>query len=175
MTTAVNPILSKTIYVLAAITAIAITFGIYTSQKKAAEQQAMPQAHAAQPGALASLKPHVDLGSISMKAGNVSFGYLIKNTAATPITINRIFTSCMCTNATLVTGKERKGPFGMPGHGGSSTLKTVLAAGEMANLEVVFDPAAHGPSGLGRIERFVTVERSESTTLELHMTVLVRP
>lgn len=175
MTTAVNPILSKTIYVLAALTAIAISFGIYVSQQKAAHQQAMRESQPAQTGALAALKPRVELGTVSMAAGKVPYQYLIKNTAATPVTINRIFTSCMCTVATLVAGTERKGPFGMPGHGGSNSLKAVLAPGEVATLEVVFDPAAHGPSGLGRVERSVIVESFESTPLELGMSIFVRP
>jgi len=119
----------------------------------------------AQAGSLVSLKPSVDLGTISMAAGNVSFRYLIKNTGAAPLTINRIFTSCMCTSAMLVTGTQRKGPFGMPGHGPSTAVRAPLAPGELATVEVVFDPAAHGPSGLGRIERSVTVQSAEAAPL----------
>jgi hypothetical protein len=70
----------------------------------------------------------------------------------------------------------RKGPYGMPGHGAAPpAVNARLAAGELANVEVVFDPAAHGPSGLGRIERVVTVESAEAPPLELHMAVMVRP
>lgn len=175
--TLLKPTLSKMIYALAAITAIAISFGIYTSQQNVGQSQtaAPRQAQAAQAGALASLKPHVDLGTISMAAGLVPYQYLIKNTAATPLNIKRIFTSCMCTTATLVTAKERQGPFGMPGHGRAKTVNALLAPGELASVEVVFDPAAHGPSGLGRVDRFVTVESAEAAPLELHMAVMVRP
>ena len=97
------------------------------------------------------------------------------NTGAARLTINRIFTSCMCTSATLVTGTQRKGPFGMPGHGPSTAVRAPLAPAELATVEVVFDPAAHGPSGLGRIERSVTVQSAEAAPLELRMVVMVKP
>ena len=164
-----------TLYSLIAITVIAIGFGVYRSQQSAATTQAPRQEPPAQAGSLVSLKPSVDLGTISMAAGNVSFRYLIKNTGAAPLTINRIFTSCMCTSAMLVTGTQRKGPFGMPGHGPSTAVRAPLAPGELATVEVVFDPAAHGPSGLGRIERSVTVQSAEAAPLELRMVVMVKP
>jgi hypothetical protein len=39
----------------------------------------------------------------------------------------------------------------------------------------VFDPTAHGPSGLGRIERTVTLESARAAALELRMVVMVTP
>jgi hypothetical protein len=165
-----------TLYSLIAITVIAIAFGVYRSQQKASKPQSPPrQEQLARPAILASLKPFVDLGTISMARGNVPFRYLIKNTGAEPLDINRVSTSCMCTNATVVTATERKGPFGMPGHGRPNATKLRLAPGELANVEVVFDPAAHGPSGLGRIERTVTLESVQAAPLELRMAVLVKP
>jgi len=165
-----------TLYSLIAITVVAIGFGVYRSRQSAAAPQAPRQEQAAQAGSLVSLRPAIDLGTVSMAAGNVPFRYLIKNTGAGPLTINRIYTSCMCTNATLVMANERKGPFGMPGHGAPPpAVKALLAPGDLANVEVVFDPAAHGPSGLGRIERTVTLESADAPPLELRMVVMVRP
>lgn len=164
-----------TLYSLIAVTVIAIGFGVYRSQRSAASPQALPEKQAAQVGSLAALKPSVELGTVSMAAGKVSFGYLIKNAGTTPLVINRVFTSCMCTSATLVVGSERKGPFGMPGHGLPNATKAPLAPGEIASVQVVFDPAAHGPSGLGRIERTVTLQSAEAPPLELGMGVLVKP
>ena len=169
---------NKMFYWLIAITVIAIGFGIYRSQQKAAAPNPVPQAHAAaQPrGALVSARPYYDFGTISMAAGNVSTTYRIKNEGVAPLTINRIFTSCMCTTAMLSTANGRKqGPFGMPGHGPLKSVSAQLAPGEVARLELVFDPAAHGPSGIGRIERVVTVNAQGTPPLELGMVALVRP
>lgn len=164
------------LYSLVAITVAAIGFGVYRSKQTAAMGHVPPSAaQAARPATLASFKPAIDLGTVSMAAGNVPFRYLIKNTGAEPLDINRVSTSCMCTSATVVTATERKGPFGMPGHGGSNATKLRLVPGELANVEVVFDPAAHGPSGLGRIERTVTLESAQAAPLELRMAVLVKP
>lgn len=162
---------------LIAITVIAIGFGVYRSQQKAAAPEPEPQMHAAvQPGGLVSARPHHDFGTISMAAGNVSTTYRIKNDGAAPLTIDRIYTSCMCTTAMLVTASGRKqGPFGMPGHGPLKAVRAQLAPGEIALLEVVFDPAAHGPSGIGRIERVVTVNAMGTPPLELGMVAMVRP
>jgi hypothetical protein len=168
---------NKMLYWLIAISIIAIGFGIYRSQQKAATPSAAPQAQAAvQPGALVSARPNHDFGTISMAAGDVTHTYRIKNDGAAPLTLDRIYTSCMCTTATLITASGRKqGPFGMPGHGPLKAVSAQLAPGETALLEVVFDPAAHGPSGIGLIDRIVTVNAKGTTPLELRMVAMVRP
>jgi hypothetical protein len=172
---------SKMLVWLIAISVIAIGFGIYSSQQKAAAPSAAPRAQAevqaAVPaGGLVSARPYYDFGTISMAAGNVSTTYRVRNDSAAPLTINGIFTSCMCTTATLVMASGRKqGPFGMPGHGPLKAVSAQLAPGEVALLELVFDPAAHGPSGIGRIERVVTVNAKGAPPLELGMVALVRP
>src|SRR3970040_1275711 len=66
-----------TLYSLIAITVIAIGFGVYRSQQSAATTQAPRQEPPAQAGSLVSLKPSVDLGTISMAAGNVAFRHLL--------------------------------------------------------------------------------------------------
>jgi hypothetical protein len=167
----------KMLYSLVGISVVVIGFGVYRSWETAAKPQAPAdvQAAAAQPGSLASFKPFVDLGTVSMAAGKVPFRYMIKNSGGDTVTINRVYTSCMCTEAMLVTAKERSGPFGMPGHGLPRAVKAPLAPGESASVEVLFDPAAHGPSGLGRVDRVVTLESREAPPLELRMTVMVKP
>ena len=172
---------NKMLYALIAISVIAIGFGVYSSQQKAAAPKEVPQTQAAvqpaaQAGGLVSERANYDFGTISMKAGNVSTTYRIKNEGAAPLALDKIYTSCMCTTATLITANGRKqGPFGMPGHGPLKPATGQLAPGEMALLEVVFDPAAHGPSGVGRIERVVTVETKDARPLELWMVAMVRP
>jgi hypothetical protein len=169
---------NKMLYGLIAISITAIGFGIYQSQQQAATAQAAPvQAQAArQPGALVSARPNYDFGTISMAAGKVSTTYRIKNEGAAALPLDKIYTSCMCTEATLVTASGRKqGPFGMPGHGPLKAVSGQIGPGETALLEVVFDPAAHGPSGVGRIERVITVETEGAAPLELGMVAMVRP
>lgn len=121
-----------------------------------------------------------DFGTVSIKAGNASHNYKIKNTSDKPLTITKIYTSCMCTTATLVRGgpatsSGRIGPFGMPGHGIIPKISESFAPGEEAQVEVVFDPAAHGPSGVGRIYRIVYLETKEGSPLELRFTAEVIP
>jgi hypothetical protein len=81
----------------------------------------------------------------------------------------------MCTTATLVTPSGRRGPFGMPGHTPIPSIRERLAPGEMAQVEVVFDPAAHGPAGVGRIDRTVTLQNDAGAPLELAFTAMVTP
>lgn len=114
-------------------------------------------------------------GTISMAAGRVSKTFEITNSTTTPITITRMYTSCMCTRATLAAGGKQFGPMGMPGHGSIPPIGYVLAPGEKASVEVVFDPAAHGPSGVGPISRLVRLETSAGAPLELTFDAFVRP
>jgi hypothetical protein len=165
--------------VIAAAVAI-IAFGIYASQSaltRTGEAQAATAA-TAQPagaGALASIAPFYNFGSVSMSAGNVAHRYTISNLGQAPVTITKLFTSCMCTTATLVTPSGRRGPFGMPGHAPIPSIREQLKPGEMAQVEVVFDPNAHGPAGVGRIDRTITLENDAGRPFELAFTAMVRP
>lgn len=118
-----------------------------------------------------------DFGSIRMNAGLVSHVYQIKNTNSDDLTITNIYTSCMCTNAYFLKDAKRVGPFGMPGHAGSSgpAIREILAPGGTAQVEVVFDPAAHGPAGLGKVERMVTVETLGHEPVQMQFTAEVTP
>ena len=181
----------KTLYALVAGTAIVILFGIYFSSQKISPQPrsgyqeppAAGQPAAGQPvagqrnsaRALASFSPFFDFGKISMAAGNVSKVYWIKNISGDPLTVTQLSTSCMCTVATLITPAGKKGPFGMPGHGPASRLAERLAAGASAQVEVVFDPAAHGPAGIGQTDRVVTIENDAGLPLELRFSAMVTP
>lgn len=181
----------KTLYALAAGTAIVILVGIYFSSQQTSpqpksgyqEQPAAGQPTAGQPTAgqrsgvraLASVSPFYNFGKISMAAGNVSKVYWIKNISGDPLNINKLSTSCMCTDATLITREGRKGPFGMPGHGPTPRIEERLAPGESAQVEVVFDPAAHGPAGIGQTDRIVTIENDAGLPLELRFSAMVTP
>jgi len=81
----------------------------------------------------------------------------------------------MCTTASLIKGGEKFGPYGMPGHGFFPSLNQRIEPGEEASLEVVFDPAAHGPAGVGRIDRIVNLENNAGKPLELVFSATVTP
>lgn len=122
----------------------------------------------------ATESPH-NFGTLSMAKGQVAHNYKIKNPTSAPVTVERIFTSCMCTEATLVNQGKRTGPFGMPGHGFGANLNEVINAGEEAEVEVVFDPAAHGPAGVGPVTREVSLEQKDAGPLRLSFTAQVTP
>jgi hypothetical protein len=136
---------------------------------------ASPAGTSAVSGALKAREASFDFGAISMAAGNVSHRYWFRNEGTTPILISKIYTSCMCTTAALVKGGRMVNRFGMPGHGVLPKVAESLAPGEAAYIEAVFDPAAHGPAGLGRTERVVTIEHDAGGPLELRFVADVRP
>lgn len=125
---------------------------------------------------LAATETFYDFGEITMKAGNVERSFEIKNPTDADIKIANIETSCMCTTAYLETESGMKGPFGMPGHGGpAGRVIETLKAGESRTLRVVFDPNAHGPAGVGQIDRLVYITEENGGTLELRIKALVTP
>lgn len=126
-------------------------------------------------GTLAAAETFFDFGTVSMAAGNVSHSFKLANNSTEPVTITKMYTSCMCTTASLILGEERIGPYGMPGHGSIPKLDQAISAGEDALVEVVFDPTAHGPAGVGRIDRIVYLENNAGEPLELKFTALVTP
>jgi hypothetical protein len=115
-----------------------------------------------------------DFGQISMAAGKVKTIFQVKNTSTERVMISKMYTSCMCTNAVLQMGSKRYGPFGMPGHGFMPKLNSEVQPGEEFSVEVIFDPAAHGPAGVGPIQRTVYVETSAGVA-QLEISALVRP
>jgi len=130
---------------------------------------------ASAPAALRAPEARFDFGQISMAAGNVSHRYWFRNESAAPVLLQRVYTSCMCTKATLVKGMRVIGSYGMPGHGPLPAVNETLAPNEAAYVDVVFDPAAHGPAGLGHTERVVTIESNAGAPLQVAFTANVRP
>lgn len=106
-----------------------------------------------------------DFGSISMAAGKVTHTFELKNEASSPLLVKRLYTSCMCTEATLRTDTTEVGPFGMPGHGFTPGINISIPEGKSGSIKVVFDPAAHGPAGVGSIERMVYLESDKGTSI----------
>lgn len=116
-----------------------------------------------------------DFGTISMKNGLVTKAFSVKNEQTEPIKLSELYTSCMCTEAKIKIGSEQFGPFGMLGHGAMKMLNQSLAPGQEAQLEVTFDPNAHGPSGIGVIERVVTLKSDKGDLANVNIKATVTP
>lgn len=126
-------------------------------------------------GVLSVEEQEFDFGTISMAAGKVTHAFAIKNMGVDPVTIGKMYTSCMCTTSVLQQGDKRFGPYGMPGHGFIPKMNAVVSSGEEVNVEVTFDPAAHGPAGVGSISRVVILENNAGENVELQISANVTP
>lgn len=117
-----------------------------------------------------------DFGKISMKNGNASKIFKVTNSTTEDIAVPSLTTSCMCTAAYFVEADgNKKGPFGMPGMGFVPKLNAIIKAGESADVEVVYDPNAHGPAGVGMIDRFVYLEDANGDKLQFEIKANVTP
>lgn len=116
-----------------------------------------------------------DFGTISMKNGLVTKAFSVKNEQNEPVKLSELYTSCMCTEAKIKIGSEQYGPFGMLGHGSMKMLNQSLVPGQEAQLEVTFDPNAHGPSGIGVIERTVTLKSDKGDLANVNIKATVTP
>ncbi len=135
-------------------------------------------------GKLSAEETLYDFGQISMKDGNVSKIFKVTNSGAEDVALTNISTSCMCTAAYLLKDDGSKlGPFGMPGHGGATDMPghgdgkagEIIPAGESRDIEVVYDPNAHGPAGVGTIDRFIYLVDENGQKLELEIKANVTP
>jgi hypothetical protein len=156
------------------IAVVAASPGLRSAAPPASAMAAAPAASSAR-APLAARESDFDFGTISMAAGKVSHRFWIRNESGGPLRIQRIFTSCMCTTASLVKSARLVGTYGMPGHGPLPPVNQTLNPEEAAYLDVVFDPAAHGPAGLGPTARVVTIEHAAGTPVKLAFTANVRP
>ena len=103
------------------------------------------------------------LGDISMAKGIVKKEIAIKNTGTADLKISDLYTSCMCTKISLKVDDKTSPAFGMKGHGGPSSLtwSQIIRPGQSGQLEIAFDPNAHGPTGTGPINRTATLSSNE--------------
>ncbi len=115
-----------------------------------------------------------DFGRISMAAGTVKKTFIARNTTGAPVEVRKLYTSCMCTIASLRVGDKQFGPFGMQGHGFIPSIDTSVQPGGEIDLDIVFDPAAHGPAGVGHIERTITIE-TDKGPVEFFIAATVTP
>lgn len=137
-----------------------LIFWSYNSTKTSSQEQNLVSPSGSESGLLTAAETNYDFGEVSMAKGLVEHKFVLKNNSTESVKVGRVETSCMCTVAFLLTkdGKE-VGPFGMPGHGGpGGRADLTVAPGEEVVVRAVFDPAAHGPAGVGPIERQIVLE-----------------
>ena len=149
-----------------------------SAQKSKVSANDLTTSHPARTGnTLTAEETFYDFGTISMKDGNVSKIFKVTNPTSKDIKVPSLTTSCMCTTAYII--KEdgsRSRPFGMPGHGGAvPKANEIIKAGESRDIEVVYDPNAHGPAGVGLIERAVFLEDENGNVMEFKFKVNVTP
>jgi hypothetical protein len=141
-------------------TVLLIAGGVYWAGKVTAE----PEVQVSQEAKAEVGETSYDWGEIPINGGNVYKSFTVKNAGQGELQLYDVKTSCMCTEAQVVVGDETSPEFGM--HGNSSWVSRVPAGGE-AEVKVRFDPAYHGPSGVGAITRLVTVKTNDADHPEL--------
>ncbi len=121
-------------------------------------------------GALNVATKDFDFGTIKMADGKVTHDFTLSNTSDQPVTIKEIFTSCMCTEAELISANGQSiQTFGMPGHGIPTRTDYAVAAKDSITIKAIFDPAAHGPEAVGPVKRIVTVKTNSTSVPELEI------
>lgn len=99
-----------------------------------------------------------DWGNIPYSGGNATKTFTIKNTGTDTLKLTGVKTSCTCTKAQVAIDGKTSPYFSM--HSTSGWVGEV-APGKEAQLSVIFDPAFHGPSGVGPVERLISVETND--------------
>lgn len=97
-----------------------------------------------------------DLGEVPINGGIVTKEYEVKNETGGDIELLKIATSCMCTTANAKVGGDETRFYGMEMAGDKNPILSLkVKNGETAKISVQFDPAAHGPEGVGPFDRIV--------------------
>lgn len=114
-----------------------------------------------------SQKTH-NWGKIPYGGGNVTKMFTIKNSGTDVLRLTNVKTSCACTQAQVTINGEISPYFGM--HTTSLWVGEV-APGKEAKLTVIFDPAFHGPTGVGPMSRIISVETSDASNARVEFTL----
>jgi len=156
------------IVVVVAFTLIALVGGVFAASRMGKSKVEMNEQVLA-----ATDETSYDWGEIGINGGNVEKTFEIKNEGSEVLKLSDVVTSCMCTTARLSLGDDVSPEFGM--HDKSSYIMEV-APGKAAQLTVTFDPAYHGPSGVGPITRQIEVHTNdpENPVLNYMLSAVVR-
>ena len=150
-----------------AVTALLLLGGIVLATR----MTSTPQADQVQTSSLAKAvvgETTYDWGNITMGDGNAEATFTIKNDGTDPLKLSNIITSCACTTAQLILGDKQSPAFGMHN---KSAYVFELPPQQEAQLKVVFDPAFHGPNGVGPIDRLVSLTTNDPAQPKLQFSV----
>ena len=103
-------------------------------------------------------------GEININGGNATHEFVIENRGTGNLELANIITSCACTSAQVKINGTTSPYFGM--HSASSWIGKV-EPGQAATLTVIFDPLYHGPTGVGPIERLISVKTNDPQNAEM--------
>lgn len=101
------------------------------------------------------------VGDIGFSDGILYHSFPIRNNGTKDLEIANMTTSCMCTKVFLRQNGKDGPSFGMKGMSAPSDWKGILRPGEEGEVVAAFDPAYHGPQGVGKISRFVSFETND--------------
>ncbi len=163
----------STIFIVIGVVALGLL--LLYAEPKAGENVESKSVSSNQTSQLTADLSFYDFGTISMKNGKVTKSFKVYNNQSNPVLVSKVYTSCMCTDALLKIGTKSYGPYGMLAHGLVPSVNQEIKPSEEANIDVTFDPNAHGPAGVGVIEREVTVEQAAGGKLILNIKANVTP
>lgn len=109
-----------------------------------------------------------DWGNIPINGGNATKTLTIKNIGSDVLKLTGVKTSCTCTKAQVTVDQQASPYFSM--HSTSSWVGEV-PPGKEAQLTVIFDPAFHGPTGVGPIERLVSIQTNDNQNPSLEFSL----
>lgn len=109
-----------------------------------------------------------DFGTLNMKNGPVEHIFTAKNESNDEVTVKKVYTSCMCTAATILKDGQSLGRFGM--QSSDKKLDIRIGAQESITIKAGFDPAAHGPSGVGLAQRSIFLETNSTAQSKIELT-----
>ena len=126
-------------------------------------------------GTLVAKEIFYDFGTISMKNGKVSKLFKINNSTSEDIKLPSLTTSCMCTAAYFIDSDRNKRTFWYAWYGVCSQIKRNYKSWNIGEIEAVYDPNAHGPAGVGMIDRFIYLEDANNNKLQFEIKANVTP
>ena len=160
------------IYAIGAVVFVGVIFWGFVGKNSESDSQGFSSS------VLAATENSFDFGTISISGGNVSHEFVVINDGTNPVVVEKVYTTCGCTTAILTDASNKEyGPFGMQGHGTSPDTRAEIGPGESLTVRAIFDPAAHGPSGVGLAQRSVYIETNsaKSPKLEFSFQASVTP
>lgn len=149
-----------------------LVFGIILSfDQKQQDQENVLASTEPSNGILSVESSDYDFGVINMYDGDVSYRYQLTNNSNEPVTIGEVYTSCMCTSAQAIYADGTTSQLaGMRGHGSPTYFNRTITPGESLEIEAIYDPAAHGPSGTGPARRSIFVKTNSTQLPQMELT-----